>query len=479
MKILFAASEVVPFIKTGGLADVAGSLPIAIRNAGHDIRVVMPLYSRIKDEYKKSMEKIMDFYVDLGWRRQYAGVLTLKKDDVVYYFIDNEFYFNRYNVYGEYDDGERFLFFQKAIVIMLKKLNFRADIIHANDWHTGLLPLYIKDFAKGDEFYREMKSVYTIHNLKYQGVFPGGILEDVGGLSREYLIEDGVKFYDAVNFMKGGIVYSDALTTVSKTYSEEIKTVYYGEGLEGIIRDHEYKLYGIVNGIDYDVYNPDTDSNIDEKYNWSTIQYKAANKEALQKLYDLPVNREIPLIGMVTRMVKMKGLDLVRHILEELIQKDIQFVLLGTGDKDYEDSFNYFQSKYPNKVRSRIYFNEKESHMIYAGADLFLMPSLAEPCGISQLISLRYGTLPVVRETGGLKDTVTPYNEFTGEGNGFTFKNFNAHDMLFTLNRALELYKDEEKWMQIVKNAMESKNDWDKSSEEYLSIYKRLKQQWE
>ncbi|TJX13210.1 glycogen synthase GlgA [Tissierella creatinini] len=479
MKILFAASEVVPFMKTGGLADVAGSLPLAINKAGHDIRVVMPLYSGIKDEYKKSMTKLMDFNVDLGWRRQYAGILTLESDGVTHYFIDNEFYFNRYNIYSELDDGERFIFYQKALVMMLKKLDFKADIVHANDWHTGLVPLYIKDFAKGDDFYKEMKSVYTIHNLKYQGIFPGGILEDLAGLSRDYLTEDGVKFYDAVNFMKAGIVYSDTLTTVSKTYAEEIKSGYYGEGLNGIIRDHEYKLYGIVNGIDYDTYNPDTDPYIEENYNINKIHYKAHNKEALQKLYGLPVDKDIPLIGMVTRMVKMKGLDLVRHIFEELIQNDIQFILLGTGDKEYEDSFNYFQSKYPDKVRARIYFNEKESHLIYAGADMFLMPSLAEPCGISQLISLRYGTLPVVRETGGLKDTVIPYNESTGEGNGFTFKNFNAHDMLFTLKSALKLYDDEDEWLQIITNAMKSKNDWEKSSDEYLSIYKRLKLQWE
>lgn len=479
MKILFAASEVVPFMKTGGLADVAGSLPLALNNAGHDIRVVMPLYSGIKDEYKKSMKKLMDFNVDLGWRRQYAGIFSLEKNGVIHYFIDNEFYFNRYQVYGEFDDGERFIFYQKALVMMLRKLNFQADIVHANDWHTGLVPLYIKDFAKGDDFYREMKSVYTIHNLKYQGIFPSGILEDVAGLSRDYLTEDGLKYYDAVNFMKAGIVFSDILTTVSKTYAEEIKTSYYGEGLNGIIRDHEYKLYGIVNGIDYDTYNPDGDPNIEENYNINTIQYKADNKEALQKLYGLPVDRDIPLIGMVTRMVKMKGLDLVRHIFEELIQNDVQFVLLGTGDKEYEDSFNYFQSKYPNKVRSRIYFNEKESHLIYAGSDLFLMPSLAEPCGISQLISLRYGTLPVVRETGGLKDTVISYDESSQKGNGFTFKHFNAHDMLFTLKRALKLYDDEDEWLQIITNAMECKNDWEKSSDEYISIYKRLKQQWE
>ncbi len=479
MKILYAASEAAPFIKTGGLADVAGSLPIAIKREGHDIRVVMPFYSKIKDIYKKDIEKLMEFTVDLGWRRQYAGILTLVKDDITYYFIDNEYYFHRDNIYGEIDDGERFVFFQKAVVLMLKKLNFKADVIHTNDWHTGLIPLYIKDFAKGDDFYLEMKSVFTIHNLKYQGIFPVGLLGDVAGLSMEYFKEDGLKFYDAINFMKAGIVYSDTVTTVSKTYAEEIKTEYFGENLHGIIRDHEYKLLGIVNGIDYDIFNPEKDKNIQKNYSVETLDDKVLNKLALQKLYNLPVNKDIPVIAMVTRMVKMKGLDLVRHIFDELMQNDIQFILLGTGDREYEDSFNYYQGRYPDKVRSRIYFNEMESHLIYAGADLFLMPSLAEPCGISQLVSLKYGTLPVVRETGGLKDTVIPYNEFTGEGNGFSFRNFNAHELLFTLKRALELYKDKDKWNLLMKNAMMSKNDWEKSSGEYIAIYKRLKHQWE
>lgn len=479
MKILYAASEVAPFIKTGGLADVAGSLPLEIKKAGHDIRVVMPFYSKVKDRYKDQVEKLMDFTVDLGWRRQYAGIFTLVKDSLTYYFIDNDYYFKRDNIYGEFDDGERFIFFQKALVLMLKKLDFRADIVHTNDWHSGLVPLYIKDFARGDDFYREMKSVFTIHNLKYQGIFPQGILEDVAGLSREYINEDGLKFYDAINFMKAGIVYSDTITTVSRTYAEEIKTEYFGENLHGIIRDHVYKLRGIVNGIDYDIFDPESDRNIKKNYNVEKLDDKVSNKLALQKLYDLPVNKDIPVIAMVTRMVKMKGLDLVRHIFDELMQNDIQFVLLGTGDKEYEDSFNYFQGRYPDKVRSRIYFNDAEAHLIYAGADLFLMPSLAEPCGISQLISLRYGTLPVVRETGGLKDTVIPYNEYTGEGNGFSFRNFNAHELLFTLKRALELYKDRDKWSSLMKNAMLSQNDWVKSSGEYIEIYKRLKHQWE
>lgn len=474
MKILYAASEAVPFIKTGGLADVAGSLPQAIAKKDNDIRVVIPYYSQIDGRLKSKIEKIGEFYVDLGWRRQYAGILSCEHDGVIYYFIDNEYYFKRGSLYGENDDGERFIFFQKALIQMMKVLNFKADVVHANDWHTGLVPLYLKDFGRGDEFYRDMRSIFTIHNLKYQGVFPTWILEEIGGLSGGYITDDGLKFYDSINFMKGGIVYSDALTTVSNTYAEEIKTEYYGENLHGIIRQNEYKLSGIVNGIDYDLYNPETDDKIESNFTIDNIKDKSMNKEALQRMYGLPVNKEIPLIAMVTRMVKMKGMDLVRHIFNEMIQEDVQFILLGTGDREYEDAFTYFQRRYPDKVAAGIYFNEKESHMIYAGSDMFLMPSMAEPCGVAQLIALRYGTLPIVRETGGLKDTVIPYNEYSGEGTGFSFRNFNAHELLFTIKRALETYRDKEKWSNLVKNALESKNDWDKASDEYLSIYKRL-----
>lgn len=476
MKILYAASEVAPFVKTGGLADVAGSLPKAIKEKGHDIRVVMPLYSAISEDFKTKMEKVLDFNVDLGWRRQYAGILSLQHEGVIHYFIDNEYYFKRDKIYGEYDDGERFIFFTKAVALLLKELDFKADLVHCNDWHTGLLPLYIKDFGKGDYFYNDIKSVFTIHNLKYQGVFDSFILEDIAGLSREYYHDDGIKFFENINLMKAGIVYSDILTTVSRTYAEEIKYGYFGEQLEEIIRKNEHKLIGIVNGIDYELYNPEEDKNIPSNYNFKTIEKKKHNKEALQKLYNLPV-RDVPVLAMVSRLVAMKGLDLVRHILDELLQEDIQFIVLGTGDKEYEDMFGFFQSKYPEKLASRIYFNVKESHLIYAGADLFIMPSMAEPCGISQLISLRYGTLPVVRETGGLKDTVIPYNEYTGEGNGFSFKNFNAHELLNVIKRALNLYEDKDKWLELIEKAMNSTNDWEKSSLEYIEIYENLKKQ--
>ena len=474
MKILYAAAESTPFIKTGGLADVAGSLPLALKKDGHDIRVVVPLYSSIKDEYRKQMKNLGYFYVDLGWRHQYAGVLSYLLEGVTYYFIDNEYYFNRDNIYGEHDDGERFIFFNKAVILLLKYLDFKADILHSNDWHTGLLSLYVKDFASGDSFYSKMKTVYTIHNLKYQGVFPAGILEDVAGLSIQYYHENGLKFYDNLNMMKGGIVYSDAVTTVSKTYAQEIKYSYYGEMLEGIISCHDYKLSGIINGIDNQLFNPETDKNIESNYNRDSLDKKSENKIALQKRYHLPVNKNIPMIAMVTRLVAMKGLDLVCHIFDELLQEDIQFVMLGTGDKKYEDIFRYYQSKYPDKVAARIYFNEGESHLIYAGADIFLMPSLAEPCGISQLISLRYGTVPLVRETGGLQDTIVPYNQYTNEGNGFRFRNQNAHELLNTALEALKLYQDKTRWRQLQIRGMESKNDWEESSKEYSRLYRRL-----
>lgn len=471
MKILYAASEAAPFIKTGGLADVAGSLPIALRKNDCDIRVVMPLYSTISPEYRKDMEKIGEFYVSLNWRNQYAGIFFLERQGVKYYFIDNEYYFKRDNIYGEFDDGERFSFFSKAVTLLPRVLSFKPDIIHVNDWHTGLVPLYVRDFAKGDPFYEEIKTVFTIHNLKYQGVFPNIVLDEVAGLSREYYCEEGLKFYDNINFMKSGIVYSDRFNTVSNTYAKEIQYPFFGEGLEGIIKKHEHKLTGIVNGIDYNVYSPDIDENISKNYDISTIEDKGENKIALQRKYNLPINGDIPVIAMVSRLVSMKGLDIVRYIMDELLQEDIQFIVLGTGDREYEDMFRYFQGKYPDRMAARIYFNEGEAHMIYAGADIFVMPSMIEPCGISQLISLKYGTIPIVREIGGLKDTIIPYNRYTGEGNGFSFANFNAHELLFTIRDALKLYKDRKKWEKLMIQAMKSKNDWEESSKKYMELY--------
>lgn len=475
MNILYVASEAAPFLKTGGLADVAGSLPLAISRVGHDIRVVMPLHEKIKDQYKKKMKKIAEFYVDLGWRRQYAGVLELEYQDTIYYFIDNEYYFKRDTPYGAFDDGERYGFFSKAVALLPKEVDFKPDVIHTNDWHCALVNLYVKDFAKGDKYYKDIKRIFTIHNLKYQGVFDSSMLKSILGISEEYFQEDGIKFYDSINYMKAGIVYSDFFTTVSGTYALEIKNEFFGEQLEGIIQKYEYKLKGIINGIDYDIYNPKIDSRIPHNYSTKTLENKKKNKKALQELYGLPKKKNTPVISMISRLVAMKGIDLIRPILDELLQEDIQFILLGTGDKEYEEMFRFFEAVYPEKVSSRIYFSEKEAHMIYAGSDMFLMPSQIEPCGISQLIALRYGTLPIVRETGGLKDTVTPYNKYTKEGNGFSFKNYNAHELLFTIKKAIALYKeDTTTWENIIINAMNAKNDWEVSAKVYIELYKEL-----
>ncbi|MDO5689517.1 MAG: glycogen synthase GlgA [Tissierellia bacterium] len=473
MKILYAAAEAYPFIKTGGLADVAGSLPLSLNNMGQDVRVVLPLYSRIDRKYTEEMELIAQFYVDLDWRHQYAGVYEYKLDNTIFYFIDNKQYFDRSELYGELDDGERFIFFSKAVTMLPKMINFKPDIIHSNDWHCAMVNVLAKDFAIGDPYYRDIKLLFTIHNLKYQGLFPPDLLQ-LTGLNPYYFSEDALKFYDVISFMKGGIIYSDAFNTVSGSYALEIKNGFFGETLDGVIRKYDYKLSGIVNGIDYEVWNPETDAFLPHHYSKDDLEGKRQNKLALQKLYGLPERDDVPIISMVTRLVEMKGMDLVNHALEELLQKDIQFVVLGTGTAMYEDSLRYFEWKFPDKMRARIYYNNDESHLIYAGSDYFLMPSLSEPCGVSQLIAMRYGTIPIVREAGGLKDTVQPYLEDTGKGNGFSFTNINAHDMMYTIDRALSFYDDPEHFQQIVENAMTSEHNWDDSSKAYIQLYEKM-----
>lgn len=473
MNILYVASEATPFIKTGGLADVAGSLPISIKKMGHDIRVVLPLHSSIKREYKDQMEKKGEYYVDLNWRRQYVGIMSLKLNDVTYYFLDNKYYFNRNHPYGEFDDGERYAYFSKAATLLPKEVKFKPDVIHSNDWHTGLVSLFVHEFQKGDKYYSGIKKIFTIHNLKYQGIFPKSILGEVMGVSDEYFDENSIKYYDGINFMKAGIVYSDAINTVSKSYAEEVKYGFFGEGLQGILGYHSGKLTGILNGIDYDVFDPNKDSYIAYNYDVTNIEYKYKNKKNLQKRYKLPQKKDIPVISIVSRLVDMKGLDLVAHILDELLQLDIQIIVLGTGDRKYEEMFKHFQWKYPAKLSANIYFSETEAHQIYAGSDIFLMPSMIEPCGISQLIALRYGTIPIVREVGGLKDTVIPYNKYTKKGNGFTFRNYNAHELLFKVKEALSIYtKQENIWKNIIVQAMKSDNSWKSSSKEYIELYK-------
>lgn len=475
MKVLYLTSEAVPFIKTGGLADVAGSLPKELKNLGVDIRVVLPMYETIDEKYKSMMEKVTEFYVDLDWKHQYTGIYQLDFDGVTYYFIDNKEYFLRSYPYGFGDDAERFIYFSKACTLLPKEINFKPDIIHSNDWHTAMVNVFVNDFRHGDSYYDDIRTLFTIHNLKYQGVFDPDVMR-LAGLDGGYFNENDLKYYDAINFMKGGIIHATAVNTVSENYAREIHYPFYGEGLDGVIRQYDYKLSGIVNGIDYKQWNPKTDKLIDYNYDIKTIKNKNKNKLALQKLYGLPQREDVPIIGLVSRLNEMKGMDLVRYILDELLSEDIQFVVLGTGEYTYEEMFKYFAWKYPEKMAARIYFNSKESNKIYAASDFYLMPSISEPCGISQLIAMRYGSLPIVREAGGLKDTVIPYNEYTGEGTGYSFSNINAHELLFAIKNAISIYKDNPKaHQQLVKNAMNIDLDWQISAEKYLDLYEKTK----
>lgn len=475
MKILYVTSEAHPFIKTGGLADVAGSLPKALKKKRQDIRVVLPLYSQIPKVYRDKMNYIGYYYVDIAWKHRYVGVFELEHDGVIYYFLDNESYFYRNNIYGEFDDAERFIFFSKAVVVLPKYLDFKVDVIHANDWHSGLVPVYVNDFRNGDDFYKDVRTVYTIHNLKYQGIF-GRDAFYITGLPSGYMNFNDLEFHDAISFMKAGIVHSTKFNTVSQTYAKEITTEFFGEGLQDVINFHSDKLSGIVNGIDYDIWNPKKDKIINTRYDIKSLSKKVKNKTALQREYGLPEREDVVMIGMVTRLTSMKGIDLIRHILEELLHEDIQFVVLGTGVVEYEEMFKYFEYKYPDKMAARMYFSSDESNKIYAASDLYMMPSLAEPCGISQLIAMRYGTLPIVRETGGLSDTVIPFNRFTNEGTGFTFSNINAHELLFKTQEAIRLYYDDKEiFNKLIENAMTSVFNWRKSSKEYLELYRSLR----
>lgn len=474
MKILYVTGEAVPFIKTGGLADVAGALPKELRRAGHDVRVVLPLYSQIKEEYRKDMTKIHEYYVDIGWLHKYCGIYEYILDKVTYYFIDNEEYFHREGIYGHFDDAERFIFFSKAAVLLAKELDFKADVIHSNDWHSGLVSVYVNDFRTGDDFYQDTKTLYTIHNLKYQGIFDPSVFS-LTGLPERFMSNEDLEFNGAVSFMKAGIVHSTKFNTVSNTYAEEIKYPFFGEGLESVINHYSHKLVGIVNGVDYDLWNPKNDPYLKKNFDGRNYKTRSENKLAIQKMYGLPQREDVAMIGMVTRLNSMKGLEILRYILEELLQEDIQFVVLGTGDYEYEEMFKYFEYKYPDKMAARIYFSNEESHLIYGGVDLFMMPSIAEPCGISQMYAMRYAALPIVRETGGLKDTVQAYNQFTGEGTGFTFKNINAHELLFKTKEAIALYyEDKDAFNQLQRNAMKANFDWKHSAKEYIDLYKSL-----
>lgn len=475
MKILYVAAEAVPFAKTGGLADVAGSLPKALKADGVDVRVIMPKFGKIPEAYRNAMEHVYDGELPVAWRKKYVGLDKYELDGVTYYFVDNEEYFNREGFYGYDDDAERFSFFSRAVLDLLQAMDFWPDVIHTNDWHAGLVNVFLKLEHMGDARYERIKTVYTIHNLKYQGVFPKDVMPDVLGLDWKYFNNGDLEFYDAVNFMKGGIIYADAITTVSKTYAKEIQYPYFGEHLDGLLRSREQDLSGIVNGIDYSVYNPRTDKYIFETYDEESLDRKLDNKIALQKSLGLPERRNVPLIAIVSRLVEPKGMDLVVRMMDGILQhEDIQLVVLGTGEKRYEDWFKGLAWRYPKKVSVNIYFSNELAQRIYAGADIFLMPSKYEPCGIGQLIALRYGTIPVVRQTGGLKDTVQQYNKYTQEGNGFVFENYNAHEMMYALKRALSFYGNYEIWHKIQLNAVQADYSWKRSAKEYEALYERL-----
>lgn len=475
MQIVFASAECAPFVKTGGLGDVAGSLPAALVRAGAEVIVMVPKYATIKDEYKAQMEHFADFYVSLGWRNEYCGLEKLEHDGVTYMFIDNERYFARDYPYGFFDDGERFAFFSKAITESLQHLpaGFECDILHCNDWQTALAPVFLREFYQGLPLYDRVKTVFSIHNVAFQGQFSDTVMEDILGVAHIPAAASQLRC-DAcsINYMLGALRYADAITTVSPTYANEIQTPEFGEGLDGVLRERSYALQGILNGIDVAGFDPATDKRIAANYTVDDRAGKAVCKAKLQEELGLEVRDDRPLMVMVTRLTRQKGMDLVMYALDRILSGGVQVAVLGTGDRDYEDGLRYFQDKYPGTMAARIEFDPALSQRMYAAADMFLMPSKFEPCGLSQIIAMRYGTLPIVRETGGLKDTVIPYNEFTGEGTGFSFSNFNGDEMGDAVFRAARLFWDNrETWDQLVTQAMSQDFSWTRSADKYLDLY--------
>lgn len=475
MQIVFASAECAPFVKTGGLGDVAGSLPAALVRAGAEVIVMVPKYATIKDEYKAQMEHFADFYVSLGWRNEYCGLEKLERDGVTYMFVDNERYFARDYPYGFFDDGERFAFFSKAITESLQHLpaGFECDILHCNDWQTALAPVFLREFYQGLPLYDRVKTVFSIHNVAFQGQFSDTVMEDILGVAHIPAAASQLRC-DAcsINYMLGALRYADAITTVSPTYAGEIQTPEFGEGLDGVLRERSYALQGILNGIDVAGFDPATDKRIAANYTVDDRSGKAVCKAKLQEEMGLEVRDDRPLMVMVTRLTRQKGMDLVMYALDRILSGGVQVAVLGTGDRDYEDGLRYFQDRYPGTMAARIEFDPALSQRMYAAADMFLMPSKFEPCGLSQIIAMRYGTLPIVRETGGLKDTVQPYNEFTGEGTGFSFTNFNGDEMGDAVFRAARLFWDNrDAWNQLVTQAMSQDFSWTRSADKYLDLY--------
>lgn len=475
MNILFASSEVAPFIKTGGLADVAGSLPQALAAQGHDVRVILPLYEGVDQVWRDQMTYLLNFHVTLAWRTPYCGIFTLQRDGVTYYFVDNEYYFKRAQIYGHYDDGERFAFFSRAVIEAAGQLDFYADILHCNDWQTALVPIYLLEERYRIQQLANTKSVYTIHNIEYQGRYGNQALKDLFGLSEGYLNEHMLLFHGDVNLMKGAIYAADYVTTVSPTYANELQYDFYAHGLEGVIAHNQGKIRGILNGIDTKLYDPKTDHGLAENFTAQQVLGKRACKAALQEISGLNPNPDVPIIACVSRLVKHKGFDLVKDALSQIMDMDVQMVILGTGDWNYEEAFRHAAQQHPGRLAAHIMYSGALSTAIYGGADIFLMPSEAEPCGLSQMIAMRYGTVPVVRETGGLRDTVIPYNKNTGEGRGFTFANITVNDLVWAIREATDLYHtNKDAWSDLMKSGMTADFSWTKSAQEYLEIYDLL-----
>lgn len=473
--VLFTAFEASPFLKTGGLGDVAGSLPAALKKAGVDIRVMIPNFSDIPEKYKSKMKHVADFTVSLGWRNLYCGIEEYKLGTVTYYFIDNKYYFDRGGAYGFFDDGERIAFFSKACVESLQYLtDFKCDILHCNDWHTALSTVFLREFYQNLPLYENVKTIFTIHNLKFQGQMSDFVLGDICGLSGIEAASNQLRIdKHSINFMLGALHYADLLSTVSKSYAEEIQTPFFGENLDYMFRQRPGELYGIMNGIDVKSYDPVTDKNLVANYSVDDLKGKVLNKEELQRKLGLEVNKDIPLLVMIGRLTEQKGLDLVQRMMDEILNEKLQFVVLGTGERHYEDMFRFYESKYPN-MRAILKFDEGFSHLLYAASDIFLMPSLFEPCGLAQMVAMHYGSLPIVRQTGGLKDSVKAYNPITKEGTGFGFENYNAHDMYYAIQRALDLYNNHPKtFKKMMKEAMSEDFSWHVRAKEYIELYKK------
>lgn len=475
MKILFAVSEAVPFVKTGGLADVGSALPSALAARGHDVKVILPLYESIGEQWREKMTFLQCYDIKLAWRTPYCGILSLEKDGVTYLFVDNEYYFKRADLYGHYDDGERFAFFSRAVIEAAEHLDWSPDIIHCNDWHTALVPIYLLEERYHVPQLAETKSVFTIHNIEYQGRYSEHTLYDVFGLTHDYFNEHMLSYYGDINLMKGAVYASDYITTVSPTYAQELQYAFYAHGLEGVIGDNRYKLRGILNGIDTKRYDPRKDSGLAKNYSPGRLQGRKECKLALQQAAGLRENADVPIIACISRLVRHKGFDLVVAAISEIMSMDVQVVVLGTGDWDFEEAFRYAANQYPGRFATHIMYSDALATAIYGGADILLMPSISEPCGLAQMIGMRYGVIPVVRETGGLRDTVMPYCADTGEGNGFTFENINVQDMTQAMEKAVTLYETDKKaWKSLQKSAMTADFSWQKSADEYLEIYHSL-----